>query len=120
MIFISMRALLFTISFLMSFISYSQNDIYNLPHKSVTKELLKNEQFNYYEDEYRVYLYFKPTLVDHFYINTLVHGRRIFTKGYRVSQFNNFFEYKKIGIKLILHVVVNGYTYVINVEKTHH
>lgn len=107
-------SILFT---LLSLSSFTQTDeVYKLPYESVTKEVLSKEQFFYYEDDYRVYLYFKPTLVRQFYINTLVHGRRVFVKGYRVTEFNNIFEYKKIGIGLVLHIVVNGRTYVVKVD----
>jgi hypothetical protein len=91
-------------------------ELYEIPYKSVTKEILKDEQFFHYEDDNRVYLCFKPNLVKSILVRTIVHGRILVSKRYSITEFSNIFEYRKIGIPLILHIVVNEYTYVIKVN----
>lgn len=110
-----MRYLILIFLFSLPLITLSQG-FYEIPYKSVTKEILKDEQFFHYEDDNRVYLYFKPSLVKSILVRTIVHSRILVSKRYSITEFNNIFEYRKIGIPLILHIVVNGYTYVIKVN----
>jgi hypothetical protein len=114
-----MRLVLFFVFSLFYFLSFSQDKsvLDELLYKSVTKELIKQEQFNYYEDEYRVYIWFKPSLVKHATVIIYVNGIPVKQQSIRVTQYNNRFEIKKQKLLGMLVVYVGNDTYIVNVKS---
>lgn len=91
--------------------------MYDIPYKSLTKELLIIEQFYYYSDDYRYYIYFKPTLVKEAYIEIVVKGYITSRYKVRVNQFNNIFELKRFGLTYMVFITVNDHLYILNIEQ---
>jgi hypothetical protein len=88
-----------------------------IPYESVTKEIIKKEQLFYYEDEYRVYFYFKPSLVDRAMVTLYIKDIPIRQQIIRISDYNSRFEIKKQNIEGTVIIFIRDANYIIPIKK---
>jgi hypothetical protein len=114
-----MRLFFLFILLSISSLSFSQDKsiLDEIPYKSVTKEILKEEQIFYYEDEYRIYFYFKPTLVSVAIVTLYIKGIPIRRQMVRISKYNNRFEIKKQNIEGTIVIFIKDANYIIQIKK---
>jgi hypothetical protein len=87
------------------------------PYDCVTKEIIREEQFFSYDDDYRVYLSFKPSLVKNATILFYVNGYLKQAKEARINEYSNMFEIKKQEFEMLVIVIIKEYRYSIKVDS---
>jgi hypothetical protein len=120
-----MKCLILTILLSISNLCFTQNKsiLDSLkPYESLTRELIKEEQFYYYEDDYRVYVWFKPSLVEEVFVIIYVNGIAINQQRIKITENNNNFEIIKKNIECTMLIFIEDFNYIlfINKNSSHH
>lgn len=88
---------------------------YELPYKSVTKQLVRDEQFSYYCDDNFVYMYFKPSLVSEVQISTYVNGILTSIIKYKVRPHSDILEGRRRQYDVLMIVTIRDEVYFVRV-----